>query len=453
MIHAVRRPATTQPPGPTGLPVVGSLLAMDGDPLTFMTHVARTFGDVASFRIGGTSFVLVSHPALAEELLVQHRDHTIKDSVTRGLDDVLGQGLLTSDGAHWKRQRRRIAPSFQPRHMAAYSDAMVRSAHEHLPAPGEGDIHSAMTAVTLAIVVRTLFGAEPGGELDAIGEILDDLMEGFETDQRTLWRVIPSWVPGAHRVAVRHATQRLDELMVDVVARARADGAEGDDLLCRLMAARDDAGQPMSDHELRDELVTLFLAGHETTALAISYAVWLLAEHPEIQDAVHAELNAVLGGRDATPADLRRLTLLDAVIRETLRLYPPAWALGREVTEPFELGGHPMGVGAQVTVSPWVIHRDPRFWVGADRFRPQRWLRGETSALPKLAWMPFGGGPRVCVGNHFAMMEAGLVLATVLQQRQFTACAGFAPDLLPAVTLRPRAGLRVCTSTRPAPQR
>ena len=434
-------------PGPVGLPVVGSLLEIDGDPLTFMTHVARTFGDVARFKVGGSTFVQVSHPALAEELLVGHSQDTTKDRITRGLDGVLGKGLLTDEGPHWRAQRKRIAPSFQPRHLAGYGAAMVRSANEHLP-DGAVDVHQTMTTITLAIVERTLFGCEPGGQASEVGRILEVLMHAFEKDQRTIWRVVPPWVPGTHRVAVRAQTRRLDEILADLVARARAAGVDRDDLLGRLMAARDDDGAPMTDLELRDELVTLFLAGHETTALALSYAVWLLAEHPEIQEAVHAELDSALPSGEATPADLRRLPLLDAVLREALRLYPPAWAVGREVVTPFSLGGHPLPVGAQVTVAPWVLHRDPRFWVGADRFRPQRWLRGEARDLPKLAWMPFGAGPRVCVGNHFAMMEAGLVLTTLLRARRFTTVDGYQPDLVSAVTLRPRNGVHVVAHAR-----
>lgn len=429
-------------PGPTGLPVVGSLWEMDGDPLRFMTRVARRYGDVARFRAGPDSFVMVSHPSLVEDLLVGLKDHTTKDRITRGLDEVLGQGLLTSDGPHWRTQRRRVAPSFQPRHLAAYGDAMTRSTLERLPEPGVRDVHASTGAIALDIVIRTLFGAEPGGETDRVGALLGGLMDAFETEQRTIWRVIPDWVPGPHRRAVKRSTAELDALLMDLVARAREAGA-GDSLLGRLLDARDDDGVGMTDRELRDELVTLFLAGHETTALTLAYTLWLLAEHPEHQDRVRAELDTVLGDRDPVAADLRALPLLHAVLDESMRLYPPAWAVGRETLDDVVLGGHRIPAGTQVTASQWVVHRDPRFWVGPDRFRPDRWLNGETKDLPRMAFFPFGGGPRVCVGNHFAKMEAALVLATLLRHRRFATTSGLAPDLLPAVTLRPRSGLQL----------
>lgn len=428
-------------PGPTGLPVVGVLWAMKGDPLVFLTDLARRYGDLARFRVGNVTFTHVAHPDLVEELLVRRKDVTGRDIITRNLDDVLGQGLLTSDGEHWRRQRRRIAPSFQPRHLKAYGEAMVDSALQRLPEVGTRDVHADMSALTLDIVIRTLFGAEPGGEAGRVGPLLEGLMTAFETEQRTLWRLVPDWVPGRHRRQVAASTAILDRLLMDLVRRARNDDADRDDLLARLLAARDEEGQGMTDRELRDELVTLFLAGHETTALALSYALYLLAEHPEHQDAARAEVLEVVGTDRPTVSDLKRMPLVAAALKEAMRLYPPAWGVGREALEDFELGGNLIPQGTQVSCLQWVIHRDPRFWVGPERFRPARWLNGETEDLPRFAYFPFGGGPRVCVGNHFAMMEAQLVLATLLQHRRFAPSPGYEPRLLPAVTLRPRNGV------------
>jgi cytochrome P450 len=274
------------------------------------------------------------------------------------------------------------------------------------------------------------------------------MMDAFETEQRTLWRVVPEWVPGRHRTEVRARTAELDRLMLDLVARARREGDTGQSLLSRLLAARDDEGEGMSDRELRDELVTLFLAGHETTSIALALTLWLLAEHPEHQDAVQDELDAVLGDRDPALADVPKLRRTEAVLKETMRLYPPAWAFGRETTAEIAVGGHRIPAGTQVIAAQWVIHRDPRFWVGADRFRPDRWLSGETDALPRMAYFPFGGGPRICVGNHFAMLEAVLVLATFLRHRRVRSVMGPPPELVPAVTLRPRHGIRVRVALR-----
>lgn len=438
------------PEGPRGLPVVGALPDLARDALGFLDAMSRTYGDLVPFRVGRRRAWLVTHPDQVEELLLTHRDDLEKDTITHELSAVLGQGLLTNEGASWKRQRRIIAPSFTPRHLAAYGEAMVQSTVEQLPAlRGPRDVHEDFTKITLHIVLRTLFGAEPDGESAEVGEVLERLMASFEVENRTLWRLVPDWVPGAHRRQVDRAREELDAIIYGLLRRARAEGTEGRvDLLARLLEARDDDGTGMSDEQLRDELLTLFLAGHETTALALSYTTWLLAEHPEVLADVHAELDEVLEGAAPTAADVRRLPLLEAVVKEGLRLYPPAWAAGRQAVRDLRLGGVTVPAGDQLTLSPWVMHRDPRWWVGPTRFRPARWRNGETADLPRFAYMPFGGGPRVCVGQHFATMELVLVLATMLQARTVSPLPGYRPELFPAVTLRSRNGVHVVMHNR-----
>jgi Rrf2 family protein len=405
------------PEGPKGLPIVGTLGELAKDALAFVTGMSRTYGDVVPFRVGRRRAWLITHPDGIEEVFVRHKDSVTKDIVTHELSAVLGQGLLTSEGAHWKTQRRRIAPSFTPKHLSAYGEAMVQSTLEGMPALSDDvDVHKDFTRITLHIVLRTIFGIEPEGEAQRVGDMLEALMEAFEVENRTMWRVIPEWVPAKHRRRVDGLKAELDAMIFGLVAKARQEGTEGRvDLLARLLAAQDDDGTRMDDQQLRDELLTLFLAGHETTALSLSYALWLLAEHPEVQDTVVAELTSVLGDREATLADLRQLPVLDGVVKESLRLYPPAWAAGREAAQDIVVGGVYIPKGDQITVSPWVTHRDTRWWIGATRFRPQRWHNGETDDLPRFAYFPFGGGPRVCVGQHFATMELALVLATVLR--------------------------------------
>jgi cytochrome P450 len=230
-----------------------------------------------------------------------------------------------------------------------------------------------------------------------------------------------------------------------IIARARRGALDDDLLLSRLLSARDDDGSGMDDAQLRDELITLFIAGHETTALALAYTLYLLAEHPEIQDRVHAELD---GQGPRTGLERGELDLLDACIREALRLYPPAWAFAREATVDIDVDGHRIHAGEQVMISPWVLHHDPRWWVGPERFRPDRWRNGETDTLPKGAFMPFGAGPRVCVGQYFAWMELRIVAETWLRSRRMLAYPGPAPRLAPAVTLRPANGIRVRVAGR-----
>lgn len=436
--HGPHTPRTL--PGPRNLPLLGNPFALTRDPITGLGRLHRVHGDLSEFWVGNRHVVYVGHPDLAEQVLVKQRESTIKDTITRELSAVLGQGLVTSDGEHWRKQRKQIAPSFQPRHLAGYAADMVRSAVECMPGTGDLDVHRDMSRTTLHIVIRTIFGAEPSGEAGSVGKLVEDLMGSFVSEQRSAWRFMPKWVPARHRFAVLTARRALDDLVFALIDRARASG-DGDSLLARLLAARDDGGGGMTDEELRDELVTLFLAGHETTSLLLSFTIWLLAEHPEVQERVHAELDAVLGGEPPTGADLKRLPYCEAVLQESLRLYPPVWAIAREVVGPLVLRDIPIPLGSQIVISMWHFHRDPRFWVGPERFRPERWTNGETADLPKLAFMPFGGGARVCVGNHFAMMEAVLVLAAVRQKLVFEPDAGFVPKLRPAVTLRPFGGV------------
>jgi len=438
----VKRPTT--PPGPRGLPLMGSLPMLARDTLGFFEGLAADYGDVVPFRVGGVRTWHVSHPDLVEDLLVRQKRSLEKDIVTHELSSVLGQGLLTSEGATWKRQRRLIAPSFTPRHIAGYGDAMVRSTAEALPPVQEDrDIHEDFTRITLHIVLRTLFGMEPRGQAAKVGDILDGLMASFEVENRTAWRLVPEWVPGRHRREVDRLTGELDTLIFELIdATRRADDPDRTDLLAVLLRARDDEGRAMGDQQLRDEVLTLFLAGHETTALALSYAAYLLAEHPEHLERLHQELDT-LEGKPLTSRHARQLPWLGAVVSETLRMYPPAWAVGRQVVSDAAVDGIDLPVGDQVVVCPWVMHRDPRWWTGPSRFRPERWLRGETDALPRFAYAPFGFGPRVCVGQHFAQMELALVLGTLLQHRTLAAAPGYRPRLFPAVTLRARDGVRV----------
>ncbi|MEQ1507222.1 MAG: cytochrome P450 [Myxococcota bacterium] len=434
---ASARPAAGPPP----TAVFGALWQLRADPLAFFTRIAGTHGDVVRVRLGIDDLWVLSNPADVEQMLIASHDRYVKDRVTRAMAPVLGQGLLTSDGDGWRRHRKLCAPSFQPRQIAGYGATMVDAALRHLPADGPRDLHADITALTLDIVLRTLFGSTgDDAGLDRVGPALAALMTSFEREQRTVWRFVPKWVPGAHR---RRAWKKIDELhalVLGIVAERRR-RPPGDDLLWRLLEARDEDGTGMDDVQVRDEAMTLFLAGHETTALALSYAVWQLAAHPELQDRARAEAEAL--GREPTAQDLGALPFVGAVVKETLRLYPPAWAFGREPTAPVTVGGATIPAGTHVIALPWVIHRDPRWWREPAAFRPDRWLGDELRDQPRLAYVPFGAGPRVCIGNHFATMEIVLVLATWLRHRRFRPVIGFAPTLVPAVTLRPRDGVWV----------
>lgn len=441
--------APAVPPGPRGVPLLGSLPSLGRDPLAFLTEVSREHGGIATYRLGHHVHWLITDPAAIEVVLIGLRRQTHKDETTNGLSRLLGQGLVTSEDPLWRRQRKLAAPSFRPSHLEAYGRAMVEAAvrGSEAVAPGPRDVHVDMTEVTLEIVLRTLFGSvDPAGA--QVGEAIADFMEAFEEEVRSFRRLLPAWVPTRGRRRVAAARRTIAEVLDPIIARERASTTEHDHLLGRLLAARDADGEGMSDEQLRDEAITLFTAGHETTALVLSYALWLLAHHVPIQEQLVAEGRAVLGERLPTAADLPRLKLHQAVVRETMRLYPPAWAMGRTPIEDVEVCGHTIRVGEQIMIPQWVVHRDPRWWREPLAFRPERWMGPETEDLPRFAYFPFGGGPRICIGNHFAMLEAVLVLAVWLQRHCLVPVPGAQLELMPAVTLRPRSGVWLELSAR-----
>jgi cytochrome P450 len=312
------------------------------------------------------------------------------------------------------------------------------------------DIHVDMMTLTLEIVGKTLLGVDARSDAERVAHVVEVAMAYFDKQLFSWHAVLPPWVLTPERIAFRKAVTELDAIIYRIIARCRAEGDQADHLLARLVKARDENGEAMSDAQLRDEAVTMLLAGHETTAIALSFAFYALSEHPEIAARLRAEIDAQIGTRPAVLPDLPRLPYLDAVMRETWRLYPPAWLIGREVVQPFEIGGYTLPRGVQLTMSAFTMHRDPRFFPDPERFQPERWLDPAAAALPKFAYFPFGGGPRVCIGNHFAMMEIALVLATLMQQVELTVVPGFQLAFSPVVTLRPARGVPVLVRRRRA---
>lgn len=443
--------AFTELPGPRGLPLIGSLRELVADPLSFFSQLAQEHGDLVRFRIGSRQMLLVTEPEAIAEVLITHRKATRKDPITRSLSDLLGEGLLTADHATWKQSRRLLAPTFRPQHLAGFADTMVRCAERAVESLEEGaqDIHARIMPLTLDIAVRTLFGGAEGG-VGRVGELTDEMMWAFHLQIHSWRRLVPRWVPLDTTRRMRRARAEFDAIVDRIVAARRAQDA-GEDLLARMLAARDDAGRGMDEAQLRDEAITLLIAGHETTALTLSFALLLLAEHPEVQEGVRAELSRELGDRRPGAADARGLPLTHAVIRESMRLYPPAWMIGREALEPLQVGEVQVPRSTALLMPQWVVHRDPRWFVEPLAFRPRRWLSGEVEDLPRFAFFPFGGGPRVCIGTHFAQMEAVLVLAVWLRHMELRALPGFAPELLASATLRPQTGVQVEIRRRAPP--
>jgi len=312
-------------------------------------------------------------------------------------------------------------------------------------------VHDDMMAVTMNIVAEALFGADVSAEAGHLGRIISELMEEFGRIVGLAARYQPpAWVPTAVNRRFRASARKVDEVILGIIdARRRGPGgAAADDLLSLLIRARDEDGSPMTDAEVRDEAVTLFLAGHETTALALTYSLYLLAAHPERQARLADELDRVLDGRTPSLGDLENLKYLDAVVLEAMRLYPPAWVVARQALTDVEIGSYHFRKAAEFVMSPWVLHRDATTFDDPEAFKPERWDGDLAHRLPRFAYFPFGGGPRVCIGNRFAMMEAKLVLAVAIQRFRFEVAPQTELTLLPSVTLRPRHGLRLRLVTR-----
>jgi cytochrome P450 len=420
--------------------LVGNMFRYLRDPLTYLTRASRQYGDVVRSRLGPYNDYLISHPDLIEYVLRVHQENYIKDKVTQMLRPLVGNGLLTSEGPFWRRQRKLAQPGFQQSQVQAYAATMVDLAGRMLQSWESGrdvEVHGEMSRLTLAIVVRCLFSADVGDAAEVVGRSLDTIMGRFLDP--SMWFPIRDHLPLPSTLRYKDAIRRIDEVVYGIIRKRRESKDDPGDLLSRLLAAQDDEGQGMTDKQLRDEVVTLFLAGHETTALALTYALHLLARHPEADARLGAELAEVLDGdRPPNVGDVPRLTYTEWVVREAMRLYPPAWGIGREALHHDEVGGYFIPRGTQISVSMWVTHRDPRWYERPEEFRPERWAGDFIRQLPRGAYMPFGGGPRVCVGNHFAMMELVLVLATLARRYRFELADDPELEVVPSITLRPK---------------
>lgn len=439
------------PPGPRGLPLVGASFDLLRNPLALLARVARNYGDIARIPLTFQSRIFINHPGLIEQVLVtqQHKFHK-GALVKRATARLLGEGLLTSEGAFWRRQRNLAQPAFHHARVAEYAPAMVEQALARVESWREGearDVCEEMMRLTMGIAVKTLFGTEMTAEGNLVTEAVGRLMRYELRRLRSPVRLPKSWPTRASRRA-NQAYEYLDSLVYRIIADRRTAGKEGHDLLSMLISATDEHGSRMTAQQLRDETMTLFLAGHETTALTLAWTWHLLAENARTEVLLHEELCRVLGGRSPQMEDLERLPYLDGVISESLRLYPPAYALARTATEPFELAGYRFPAGTTVLMSQWVMHRDPRYFADPTVFRPERWLDGLARRLPAFAYFPFGGGPRRCIGQGFAHMEAMLLVATIAQRYRLRTVPDHpvAPD--PLVTLRARHGIRMTIHAR-----
>jgi len=448
------------PDGPRinfALAVAGQMLPafFPFDPLAFGLRIARQYGDIAYYHVGPLRVYQLNHPDLVRQILVEQPEKFHKPRlVKRAFRPFAGNGLLTSDGEFWRQQRKLIQPAFHHRQLAVYGDVMVAHSLRMVQSFADfadaqvRDIASEMTKLTLEVVVSSLFGSELPPEAREIGGSMSAVMDAAN------YRVnrplhIPSWVPTGRNLRERRVLKELDAMLRALVEARRTSGGERVDLLSVLLAAVDEeSGVRMSDQQLRDEMMTLFLAGHETTATALTWIWYLLSRHPEVDAKLQEELHQVLGGRSPAAADLPNLPYTGMVIREALRLYPPGPAFAREPVEDVIIGGYKVPAGSIVTVNVYALQRDPRFYTEPEQFDPERFRPGWEERIPRYAYLPFGGGPRVCIGNGFAMMEARLILSTIAQHYRMSLESPEEIAPVQLVTLKPSGPLRMRLHSR-----
>jgi cytochrome P450 len=431
-------------PGPPGHWWTGNLREFRAGRLEFLTDCARRYGDVVALRFVHRHILMVSSPALIEEVLVTQNQNFIKHFALRLNPLLLGRGLLTSDGDFWLRQRRLVQPAFVKSRIAAYAPAMVDATMRMLSSwkPGERrNIHADMMKLTLDVAAQTLFHADASADAEEIAQAMKILQDLFAVRFQGFLPV-PQWLPTPGNIRLRRAVRRLDKIIYRFIAERRQSAEDRGDLLSLLLQARDaDDGSRMSDKQLRDEAMTLFLAGHETTALVLSWTWYLLARNPDAEAKLLAEVERVVGNRQPAFEDVAKLSYVEAVLLEAMRLYPPGYVIGREALADCVIGGYPVRKGVTVLMCQWVVQRDPRFFEAPEEFRPERWLGEAAKKIPKFAYFPFGGGPRLCIGNTFALMEMALVLATLAPRFRFALVPGVEVKPVPAFTLHPSIGI------------
>lgn len=434
--------------------LTGSMADFNREPLEFITECARTYGDMVRLRFLTLPALFLFHPDYVEEVLVTNNRDFIKSRAfrTRFFTRLLGKGLLTSEGELWRRQRRLMQPAFHHEAISGYGREMVNCAERLVAGWGDGeviDVHDAMMSVSRDIVVRTLFSTDVSDSADDISAALQELSEPF-TSQATVKWIADNWLPTVRHLRFHRAARQLERIVYRIISERRASGRDEGDLLSVLLRAQGEDGRRMTDKQLRDEVMTLFLAGHETTALAMSWTWYLLSQNPSAEAKLLAEIDEVAGGRRLRVEDVPRLRYAEKVIKETLRLYPPAFGIGREAVRSCQIGGQQVRRHTQIFMFQWVIHRDPRFYDNPEAFSPERWDEGAAQRPPRFAYFPFSTGQRACIGSGFAMQEAVLLLATIAQHYQFRLVPNHPVKIAPGVTLRPHDGIYMRLKKRAA---
>ena len=438
-----------RPPGPRGLPLLGNTLQFGRHTFEFLQRCRREYGDVVYFEVLGRPFYQLNHPDHIHHVLVENNTNYTKGAfLTEQFGEFIGKGLLLNEGDHWRRQRRLVQPAFHPERIEIYAEMMADYAERLLATwePGQSrEVQADMTRLTLEVVASALLDVDIREESPELRRAFVDITE--EVRKRTARPIsLPRWMPTPRNRRYRRALDRLDEIVYDIIDRRRAE--PGDGVVSMLIEAGRESNESFDDKQLRDEVVTLLFAGHETTATALSFTWYLLATHPTKEETLVAELEAVLGDERPTMADVPRLGYTRNVLKESLRLYPPVFGLLREPVREDRIGGYRIPQGSTVAMNQIAVHHDPRFFQDPKAFVPERWTESFEESLPEFAYFPFGGGPRRCIGERFAMLEATLIVATIAREYHLELVSDRELTLKPSVTTRPAKPITV----RPEPR-
>lgn len=439
-------PTPTYPnevPGINGLSAVWQLIQFSRKPIEFSIKSAKEYGDVERISIGSTHIYIFNHPDLISEVLSKKNQHFIKDISYRSLKGFLGNGLLLSDGELWQRHRRLMQPAFTQDKISAYAATAIESTVEMLNTWKNGevrDIHQEMSQLTVKVITKVLFGVDVTQVALEIGDALEAIMlQSYHRGQTSF--LVPTWIPTPSNLRANQAIKYLNKIVVSIIEERRH--SPQDDLLSSLLSTQDEDGNQLSMDELRDGVMTLLLAGHETTANSLTWTLMLLAQNPVVATKLTLETQSVLKGREPDITDLPLLPYTEMVLKESMRLYPSAWALTREVAQDCMIGPYLLEKGTSVYFSQWIVHRDARFFDNPEKFSPERWMGELELNLPRCAYFPFGAGPRSCIGKAFSMMEATLILAMISKQHYFKLVPDQSIELLPSITLRPKHGIKM----------
>lgn len=443
-------------PHPQGNLLLGNLVEFGQDPLEFMTQCAQKYGGIVPLRFSFSPVIFLNHPESIAQVL-KDRELFVKPQILKRLHALLGQGLLTSEGDTWSRQRRLAQPIFHQKRIAGYGEVMVDYTEKMLASWQNGetrDIQAEMMRLTFNIVMRTLFSDSNITEEEAVdvARAMQVAAEWLLLARKSPLPFLTDRLPTPSNLRYKYAIQKMDKHIYRIIEQRRSSKEDPEDLLSMMMQMRDeDNGGQMSDKQLRDEIATLIFAGHETSANTLAWTWMLLAQYPEAQTKLQQEVKEVLGDRSPTVADIPALPYTNMVIKESMRLYPVVWNMVSETSRDCEIGGYYVPAGCTIISSQWVMQRSQRYFKQAEVFDPERWTGDLEKQLPRGVYVPFGDGPRTCIGKNFALMESCLILATITQKFEMT----LVPDqsLIPqaTITLQPKNGIQVLLKHRYSP--